>query len=259
MPVAIVTGSSSGIGKGIAIRLAADGFTVIVNDLPSRQSVIDATVKELAGQGYKVHGISGDVSKKEDVVSLVQQTVEKFGELNAMVANAAILTTSRMVDASVEEFDKVMAVNVRGVFLCYQAAAKQMIKQGKGGKIVGACSVGAYKPSGKTFVYAVSKYAVRGLTQTSALELGEFGINVNCYCPGAVKTEIWETLSKRLIADTNPDATLDDVFDAQAKISPLKGPVLPRDIAAVVSFLCSEDSRYMTGQSLICDGGRAFT
>jgi meso-butanediol dehydrogenase/(S,S)-butanediol dehydrogenase/diacetyl reductase len=138
MPVVIVTGSSGGIGRGIALRLADDGFDVVVNDIAPKQADIDAVVAEITAKGKNAIGIAADVSNKEQVQALVSGAVEEFGALNVMVANAGILETTPLLELSVEQWDRSMAINLRGVFLCIQTSALQFIKQGGGGKIIAA-------------------------------------------------------------------------------------------------------------------------
>ncbi|KAK4936652.1 hypothetical protein LTR10_022504 [Elasticomyces elasticus] len=170
MTIALVTGASRGIGKAIALQLADDGMDVAVNDIQTQLAELEA-VKTAIEQK--------DVSKEDEVIKMVESTVNELGELNVMIANAGIIVAKTMFEVSVEEWDRVQAVNVRGAFLCYREAGRQMIKQGKGGKIVGACSTAGHRPSGNTFAYGVSKWAVRGLTQSAAIELAKHDINVN--------------------------------------------------------------------------------
>lgn len=203
MPVAIVTSSSRGIGRGVALRLASDGFAVVVNDIEAQKSDIYKVIAEIQAIGKKAHGIIADVTIKAQVESMVAETVKTFGELNVMVANAGILETTTILDMTVDQWDKVMAVNIRGVFLCHQAAAHQLIQQGKGGKLIAACSISGYRPSGKAPAYCTSKWAVRGLTQTCALELGQYGITVNAYCPGSCPTNMSLQFAARLSKEQN--------------------------------------------------------
>ncbi|GAB7356253.1 hypothetical protein MBLNU459_g7067t1 [Dothideomycetes sp. NU459] len=259
MPVAVVTGSSRGIGRGIALRLADDGFDVIVNDIVHQRADIDKVVAEIKAKGQKAHGFVADVSQKEEVEAMVAEAVDKFGSLSVMVANAGILETTSLLELSEEQWDRVMGINVRGVFLCYSIAAKQMIKQGGGGKLIGACSVSGYRPSGKAPAYCTSKWAVRGLTQTAALELGEHGITVNAYCPGSVKTDMSLVFAKRLARDQAQN-NAEEVYKASAhRKNAIDQELFPEDIAGLVSFLAGKDSNRMTGQTIICDGGMYFS
>ncbi|TVY54273.1 Diacetyl reductase [(S)-acetoin forming] [Lachnellula cervina] len=256
MPVAIVTGSSGGIGRGIALRLAEDGFDVVVNDIASKKTDIDAVVAALTEKGKRAIGISADVSDQAQVVELVSETVAEFGALNVMVANAGILETTPLLELSVEQWDRSMAINLRGVFLCFTTAAKQMIKQGGGGKLIAACSISGYRPSGKAPAYCSSKWGVRGLTQTAALELGPHGITVNSYCPGSVKTGMSLVFAERL-AKERGEANVEEVYKSSShRTNALGQELYPENIAGLVGFLAGKDSSHMTGQSIICDGGK---
>lgn len=256
MPVAIVTGSSRGIGCGIVKRLAEDGFNVVVTDISANQAGIDSVVAEIQAKGRRAHGIAADITRKEEIDSLVQQTVSIFGELNVMVANAGVLDMTPLLEMTTETWDKVMSINCRGVMLCYQLAAKQMIDQGNGGKLIGACSISGYRPSGKAPAYCSSKWAVRGLTQTAAMEFGPYGITVNAYCPGSVQTDMSMVYASRL-AKEQGETDVEKVYKASShRKSALPGEVFPENIAGLVSFLAGKDSDRMTGQTIICDGGK---
>lgn len=260
MPVAIVTGASRGIGRGIALRLAEDGFDVVVNDISHQKADIDSVVAEIEATGKKAHGIVADVSNKDQVEAMVAETAEKFGELNVMVANAGILETTSILDLSVDQWDRVMAINLRGVFLCYSVAARQFIKQKTPGKLIGACSISGYRPSGKAPAYCTSKWAVRGLTQTAALELGEYGITVNAYCPGSVKTNMSTVFAQRIVKDRSDTQNVEEAYKTSAhRKNAINQELFPEDIASLVSFLAGKDSNKMTGQTMICDGGMYFT
>ncbi|OGE54851.1 hypothetical protein PENARI_c005G10666 [Penicillium arizonense] len=259
MPTAIVTGASRGIGRGIALRLASDGFDVVVNDIVQQKDHIENVVSEIEQSGKRAHGIVADVSKQADVERLISETVKTFGQLDVMVANAGILETTSLLELTTEQWDHVMGINLRGVFLCYSMAAGQMIKQKTKGKLIGACSISGYRPSGKAPAYCTSKWAVRGLTQTAALELGEHGITVNAYCPGSVKTDMSTVFAKRL-AKEQKDANVDEAYKTSShRKNALNQELFPEDIASLVSFLAGKDSNAMTGQTMICDGGMYFT
>ncbi|EXJ90147.1 hypothetical protein A1O3_03216 [Capronia epimyces CBS 606.96] len=279
MPVAIVTGASQGIGRGIAVRLAQDGFDVVVNDIERQKERLDQVVGEIQAGGHQAHGVVGDVSQEADVQGLVDAAVARFGGLDVMVANAGLLETASLLDMTVERWDRSYAVNTRGVFLCYSLAAKQMIKQARGGKLIAAASISAYRPSGKAPAYCSSKWAVRGLTQSAALELGEYGITVNAYCPGSVKTGMSTVFAERLKRDREKEAekaaaatpngpgagpaatpSVDEVYKTSShRKNALNQELFPEDIAGLVSFLASKDSSRMTGQTIICDGGMYFS
>ncbi|KAF7369243.1 hypothetical protein MVEN_00252000 [Mycena venus] len=173
---AFVTGAARGIGKAIALRLAEDGFDVAVNDLPTSSDSLLEVVKEIKSKGRASSAHLADVSVEEDVKAMFADVVESHGGLDVMVSNAGIIRVS------VEEWDRMMAVNCRGTFLCYKYAGMQMIEQGRGGRIIGAGSV-AGKRVGSPFMsgYAVTKFAIHGLTQAAAMEYGPHGITVNSY------------------------------------------------------------------------------
>ncbi|KAE8331450.1 hypothetical protein BDV39DRAFT_201101 [Aspergillus sergii] len=267
MPTAIVTGASRGIGRGIALRLAEDGFDVVINDIALQKTALDEVATEIKSTGKRALAVVGDVSKQDDVERIVDEAVIQYGQLDVMVANAGILDTTALLEMTVEKWDRVMAINLRGVFLCYTIAARQMIKQGTKGKLIGACSISGYRPSGKAPAYCTSKWGVRGLTQTAALEFGEYGISVNSYCPGSVKTDMSTVFAERLGKDQAKEQdkdqnknNVDEVYRSSAhRKNALNKELFPSDIAGFVSFLASKDSSSITGQTMICDGGMYFS
>ncbi|KAF7363911.1 hypothetical protein MSAN_01049200 [Mycena sanguinolenta] len=268
--VAIVTGASRGIGKGIALRLAADGLDVVVADLADQKDPLDAVAEEIRGLGRKALTVSCDVSKEDEVQAMVVAAVSELGRLDVMVANAGVSLAGSVMDAEIEAWEKCWAVNIKGVLFCYKHAARQMVKQGTGGRIIGAISShvsarptfnhplpGASSVCGQrgyanVGAYCISKAAVRSLTQTTALELREHNITVNAYGPGAIDTA--------MVA--NP---LDEVHGAGYFVKQLlKIPEgvrtgQPSDVANVVSFLVSPQSHFVTGQTLCVDDGIHFT
>ncbi|KAJ5363637.1 acetoin reductase [Penicillium cataractarum] len=258
MPSAVVTGASQGIGRAIALRLADDGFDIVVNDLASQTALLEDLASEVKAKQRGCFVVTGDVTVETDVQEIVLKAVSSFGELNVMVANAGVIKMKSLLGLTGNEFDKVHAVNVRGVFLCYQAAAKQMIAQGKSGRIVGACSIAGYRPQPDALAYAVSKWGVRGLTQASAIELAPYGINVNAYCPGMVKTAMWDEIDAAITKKHG--VPLGSAWDKGSKERPAMGKTpTAEDIAGCVSFLVGKDSRLITGQSIIIDGGIQFS
>jgi meso-butanediol dehydrogenase/(S,S)-butanediol dehydrogenase/diacetyl reductase len=242
--VALVTGAGQGIGRAVALRLANDGFDVAVNDLPVAQANATAVAEEVRAIGRRAAVVPADVTDAEAVAAMVQRAVDALGPLRVTVANAGIARVEKLLDVSGQEWDQMFAINVRGMFLTYQAAARQYIKQGTPGKIVGAASSVAHRAAGNFAAYSASKFAVRGLTQAAAQEWVAHKITVNAYAPGIVDTQLWDT------AKALKDALVANI--------PLGRVQTSADVAALVSFLASEDSDYMTGQTIIADGGTVF-
>lgn len=245
--VGIVTGSAQGIGRAIALRLASDGLDVAVNDIPDKLDELKKLVGEIEAIGRKAIAVPGDVSKEAEVQAMVKQTVEVLGGLDVMVANAGIVGKSESIlDLTEEVFDKVMNVNCKGVLFCYRAAAIQMIKQGRGGRIIGASSLAGVRAGRRLVSYSTSKFAVRAITQTAALEWGEHNITVNAYAPGAITTDMTAGAVKQLGVGA---------FDALVGAACIKRFGEAEEIASLVGFLASENSSYMTGQTLNINGG----
>ena len=255
--VAVVTGSARGIGQGIAQRLGADGHHVIVADLPSMQDGVNETVAAIEKAGGKATGAEVDVTDEESLSRLVEVAVEAGGKLDVFVANAGIAQVEPLIDYSKADFEKIVNVNLTGVFLSYQAAAKQMIEQGNGGKIIGAASIVAFRPFALLSPYSATKWAVRGLTQGAAMEWAKHGITVNAYGPGIVGTAMWDLIDEKLAAEEGL-AKGDAIKKYAGDI--LMGRVsVPEDVANLVSFLAGEDSDYITGQTMLVDGGMQFS
>ena len=258
MTIALVTGASRGIGRAIAVRLANDGMDVAVNDLAVQKDELEVTKLMVEKIGRKSLVVTADISSESEVNAMVETVVKHFGELNVMISNAGIVSTKSLFEVSVEEWDKIQQVNVRGMFLCHRAAAKQFIEQGKGGKIVGACSIAGYRGSPDALAYSVSKWAVRGLTQGCAQELAQHKINVNAVCPGPVATHMWEELDQaRGVSKGLPK--WESFHQSVEKRSAMKTASKPEDIADAYSFLAGPHSNMITGQSLIVDGGILFS
>ncbi|KAM3074849.1 hypothetical protein ACMFMG_008262 [Clarireedia jacksonii] len=250
---AIVTGSARGIGKAIAIRLAQDGFDVCINDLSANKAGIDETVKEIQDMGRASYGHVADVSKLSEVEGLIEASVKNLGNLNVMIANAAIAQIKPALSLSEDDVRRIFEVNVFGVFNCYSAAAKQMIKQGGGGKIVGAASIAGFKGHAMLSHYSASKFAIRGFTQAFAIEMAEHKITVNGYAPGAVGTAMWDLLDEQMGKINGVQKG--EFTKKYSDLIPLGRMSVPEDVAKCVSYLASPDSDYMTGQTLLIDGG----
>ncbi|THH03332.1 hypothetical protein EW145_g6344 [Phellinidium pouzarii] len=244
--IAIVTGAAQGIGRGIALRLAADGYNVSLNDILSNKDNLEGVAELIRRSGRTALTVFGDVSKEEDVQELVNKTINVFGGLDVMVANAGIAHLGTLIEMDVEKWDHVFSVNVRGAMLCYKHAANQMIKQGRGGRIIGQA---------KASVYVASKFALRGLTQSAALELGQYGITVNAYAPGPIDTPFLGRFDDYHRQSGVPKGSWADSLKNGLAMGRLG---TPDDVAALVSFLVTNEASFITGQSIILDGGQLF-
>lgn len=253
---ALVTGAARGIGRAIAIRLGSDGLLVTVADLPSAQDGIDAVVAELGGPDV-ARGLVLDVTDADGVEAAVAAHVSSFGGLDVMVANAGVAVTASLLETTREQWQQTMEVNVLGVLHCYRSAARQMIAQGRGGRLIGAGSVAAHRGGALQAAYSASKFAVRGLSQSVAQELAEHHITVNVYSPGVVHTQMWDSIDAEMTTRRGtPPGTALDAMLAQIPLGRLE---TPEDVAAVVAFLASPDAGYLTGQSIVVDGGLWFS
>ncbi|KAJ7843079.1 acetoin reductase family protein [Mycena olivaceomarginata] len=248
---AIVTGAAGGIGKEIALRLADDGFNVVVNDISAKSEDLGRLVEEITTKGTASSYHIADVSLEDDVRGMVETVVNQYGRLDVMVANAGVSGYIPLFEMTTDQWDRTMNINARGVFLCYKYAGLQMIKQGHGGRIIGASSIAGKKGSPFNYAYTASKFAVRGLTQAAALEFGPHGITANAIAPGAIDTE--------MLADVMPAGTPRGVLiDAMKQDSPLNVVGTPTDIANLVSFIASKESQFITGQTISINGGSYF-
>ena len=251
---AIVTGAGRGIGRAIAKRLAHEGAAVGVTDLD--ESTAAEVADEIAAGGGQAAAFAVDVTKPDDLASMVHETVTKFGQVDILVNNAGLGAVATLLDTDVQTWDALMAVNAKGTLLASQAAARQMIAQGSGGRIINNASGAGKIAPGKDIplgAYAASKHAVVALTKQMALELAEHGILVNCVCAGIVDTAMWDLIDSEVARLRGVPA---GSIKAQAVASiPLGRIQRPEDVANFVAFLASEDSAYITGQALNVCGG----
>lgn len=251
---AIVTGAAQGIGLALARRLSQDGFGVIMNDIASKSELGQAAAKNISmTTGRPVIFMAGDVSIEPEVDALVQRAVDEFGGLDVMVANAAVCTVNSLMDTTVSEWNLNMNVNALGVLYCYRSAARQMIKQGRGGRLIGASSVCAIKGNPTVAAYSASKFAMRSLTQSGAQEWAPHKITVNCFSGGCVNTAMHHD-SAQVVSDRMKlpkEMLLKGAYSAV----PLGYCGEPEDFTGLVSFLASPGSHYITGQSIGVDGG----
>lgn len=252
--IALVTGAGRGIGRAIALRLAHDGFNVVINDVNLDNAY--SVVKEVKELGRESFAVQADVSKRDEVFSMINKVVERFGQLDVVVSNAGIAQVKSLLEVTEEDMKTIFNVNVFGVLYCLQAAAEQMKKQ-KRGKIISAASIASYKGFSLLGAYSATKFAVRGLTQAAAQELAQFGITVNAYCPGIVGTQMWDLIDEKMAEYMNLEKG--EAFKKFSESITLGRPETPEDVAKFVSYLASSDSDYMTGQSIMIDGGVIFS
>ena len=253
---ALVTGAARGIGRAIAERLVADGLGVSVADLTSSKTEVDAVVVGLGGNDVAL-GLTVDVTDGDSVEAAIAAHVRHFGGLDVMVANAGIAVTAPLLETTPEQWQLTMDVNVKGVFHCYRSAARQMIAQGRGGRLIGAASVAAHRGGKWQGAYSASKFAVRGLSQSVAQELAPHQITVNVYSPGVVHTPMWEAIDAEMTRRRGTERG-SEMAGMVAEI-PLGRLETPVDVAGVVAFLASPDAGYITGQSIVIDGGMWFS
>ncbi|GAA1359472.1 acetoin reductase [Arthrobacter rhombi] len=255
--VALITGAGRGIGRAIAERLADDGQDIIIADVPGAQENIDAVVAAVEQRGQRAVGVTGDVSKPADVERMIQEGTDALGDLDVFIANAGIAQVDEILDVEPEALDRIIDVNIKGVYYSYQAAARRFIAQGTSGKIIAAASIVAYRPFPVLASYSATKWAVRGLTQAAAMEFAKHNITVNAYAPGVVGTAMWDLIDEKLTArDGTPRGSA-----LQAQVDNiLAGRVSePEDVAKLVSYLAGPDSDHMTGQTVLIDGGINFS
>lgn len=245
---AVVTGGAMGIGLGIVTRLAEAGANVLIADLD--EETARKSAQDLGARGLKVKAVKADMASETDIDQMVQTAVSEFGSLDIMVNNAGIYPQMPLSKMTKEDFDKVIAVNLRGVFLCVEAASRQMIAQGHGGKIINITSIDALHPSMIGLAhYDASKHGVWGFTKNAALELAEHKIWVNAIAPGGIATP---GVSKM---PSVPDVDMEKVMAVFMAKIPMHRMGNPDDIGKVALFLASDMSSYMTGEQIVVDGG----
>ncbi|MDA1475572.1 3-oxoacyl-[acyl-carrier-protein] reductase [Bacillus changyiensis] len=237
---AVVTGASRGIGRAIALDLAKHGANVTVN-YAGNEAKANEVVDEIKALGRDAVAIKADVSKADDVQAMMKQTIERFGSLDILVNNAGITKDNLLMRMKENEWDDVININLKGVFNCSKAVTRQMMKQ-RSGRIINVTSVVGVIGNAGQANYVAAKSGVIGLTKTLAKELASRHITVNAIAPGFISTEMTDKLTKEL-------------QDEMLKQIPLARFGEPSDISNVVVFLASEQSRYMTGQTLNIDGG----
>jgi meso-butanediol dehydrogenase / (S,S)-butanediol dehydrogenase / diacetyl reductase len=252
--VAIVTGGGSGIGRAVAHRLARDGCKVAVADL--NEAAATQVAAEIRAQGGVALPLVVDVTCKNAVDQMVQETVQHLGPLTIQVNNAGIVRIATLLETDEATWDAIMNVNAKGLLFCAQAAARQMIDQGRGGRVVNNASAAGKMAPGKNPLgaYSASKHAVIGLTKQMAMEWAAHGILVNAVCPGIVDTPMWDAID-RAVAERE-GAPIGSIKAQMVSTVPLGRIEQPEDVANMVAFLVSADATYVTGQAFNVCGGR---
>ncbi len=252
--VAMVTGGGQGIGQAIAERLHADGFKVAIADINIETAEkVAASLGGKAGGAIAVHVNAAD---RDSVFAAVERTVAEFGGFDVIINNAGIAPSSPIEEITPESIEKLFSINFNGVVWGTQAATKAFKALGHGGKIISAASQAGHVGNPGIALYSATKFAVRGFTQTAAKDLAKYGITSNTFAPGIVKTPLMENLAKKVASDAGkPEAWGWEQFTKGITLERLSEP---SEVAGVVSFLAGPDSDYITGQSIVVDGGMVF-
>lgn len=238
--VALVTGASRGIGREIALELARQGANVAVNFAGS-EAKANEVVDEIKAMGRDAFTVKCDVSSTEEVSAMIKETVDRFGKLDILVNNAGITKDNLLMRMKEEEWDDVLNINLKGVFLCTKAVTRQMMKQ-REGRIINITSVVGVSGNPGQANYVAAKAGVIGLTKTTAKELASRNITVNAIAPGFITTDMTDKLSE-------------EIKEEMLKQIPLAKLGEPKDIAKAVVFLASDDAAYITGQTIHVNGG----
>lgn len=241
--VAIVTGGAQGIGKAVAFTLAEAGASIVVGDL--NEEVARKTAQEMEEKGWRAIAVKVDVGDADSVDSMIERTLDSFSRIDILINNAGITRDSLLIRMGEEEWDTVMRVNLKGVFICTRAVAKVMMKQ-RSGRIVNISSIVGLIGNPGQSNYAAAKAGIIGLTKSVARELAPRGITVNAVAPGFIETDMTRDLPEK-------------AKEAFLNVIPLGRAGSPEDVARVVSFLVSDDAAYMTGQTLHVDGGMVMS
>lgn len=249
--VALVTGGGQGIGKAVALALAAAGATVVVADI-AFQKAAETAEAILSVQG-RAAAVPADVGDLGEIDRMVQRTLELFGQIDILVNNAGVTRRADIMDLTEADWDRIHRVNAKGVFFCLQRVAREMISR-RGGRIINVASIAGKGYAGTSnAAYAASKGAVISLTKTAAQQLARYDINVNSVCPGVTRTALSD--ANLQIRAQQEGVSVQEMERRRAEVIPLRRANDPEDIAAMVVFLASPGARNITGQSFNVDGG----
>lgn len=252
--VILVTGAAQGIGRGIALRLAKEGADIALVDLKADK--LSDVAKEIEALGRKVTTFAADISNRDEVFAAVERAEKTLGGFDVMINNAGIAQVKPLADVTPEDMDRIFKINVNGVMWGIQAASEKFKALGHKGKIINASSIAGHDGFAMLGVYSATKFAVRALTQAAAKEYASAGITVNAYCPGIVGTDMWVEIDERFAEITG--APKGETYKKYVDGIALGRAQTPDDVAALVSFLASDDSDYITGQAILTDGGIVY-
>ncbi|HMG51761.1 MAG TPA: SDR family oxidoreductase [Inquilinus sp.] len=247
----VITGASRGIGAAIARRFAAEGASVL---LVANEPIVAEVAAQIEAAGGRAASFVADVTDKAQVVALYDEAERRFGTVDISVQNAGVITIARIEDMTEAEWDKVLAVNTKGVFLCCQEAIRRIRKHGRGGRLINTASGQARQGFVFTPHYAASKFGVVGVTQSLAKEVAKEGITVNAFCPGIIDTDMWaynDAAWGKLLGDYKPGELMAEWVQG----IPMGRAGSGEDVAGLVAFLASDDAAYITGQTINVDGG----
>ena len=241
--IALVTGASRGIGRAIALQLAADGFAVVVN-YASNSAKADAVVSEIEAAGGSALAVQADVSDPDAVASMFRSVAEEIGPVSVLVNNAGITDDGLVLRMTSEQWDNVVNTNLRSVFLCTKEALRPMLRA-KSGRVINISSISGISGNAGQGNYAAAKAGIIGFTKSIAKEVGSRGITVNAVAPGFIQTDMTEALGERVTEAVSEQVALGRLG-------------MPEEVASAVGYLASDGATYITGQTIVVDGGLAL-
>jgi len=247
----VITGASRGIGAAIARRFASEGAAIL---LAANENRVEEVAQEIARNGGRAAPFILDVTDKAQVAAMYDEAERRFSKVDISVQNAGVITIARIEDMTEAEWDKILDVNTKGVFLCCQEAIRRMRKHGKGGRLINTASGQARQGFVFTPHYAASKFGVVGITQSLAKEVAKEGITVNAFCPGIIETDMWAYNDQawgKLLGNYKPG----ELMAEWVRNIPMGRAGTGEDVAGLVAFLASDDAAYITGQTINVDGG----
>ena len=247
----IVTGAAQGVGRETSFKFLEEGANVLMADINNLK--LEELKAEVSKYDNQVHLIKIDISKQEDISLMIGEIMNKWGSIDYLVNNASVSLTKNMMDITVDDWDKVLNINVKGTFFIMLKAAKEMIKAGHGGCIINMSSIAGLNGRPLFLPYAASKAAVINFTKSAALEFAKYNIRVNSIAPGTIDTSMWEKVSEDLSKINDCDKEI--IIKNWIEKIPLKRLAKPEDIANIILFLCSKEGEYITGQTINVCGG----